>query len=38
MAPDYNNKDFPQYKAPPLDAHFHPGTDKQALDLLGKIL
>jgi len=27
MAPNYKDKDFPQFKAPPLDTHFLPGTD-----------
>jgi len=28
MAPDYKNKDFPKYNAPPIDAHFLHGTDE----------
>jgi hypothetical protein len=27
MAPEYKNKDFPQYKAPPIESHFLLGTD-----------
>jgi hypothetical protein len=38
MAPEYKNKDFPIYKAPPIESHFLLDTDDQALQLLQKIL
>lgn len=38
MAPEYKNKDFPQYKALPFESHFIPGTDLDAIELIKKIL
>lgn len=38
MAPEYKNKDFPIYKAPPIESHFLLDTDDQAIQLLQKIL
>lgn len=37
MAPAYN-KDFPSYKAPPLETHFLDDTDDKAIALVQKIL